>query len=86
MIWIEALIRNYRNRNVHDRISNNHHESVSESRHNGRGEENRLLGIIIADGDVIHRTHEVVNSQTARKSLNEEITSEQEKDHGKEAA
>jgi hypothetical protein len=76
MIWIEAPIRSYRNRSDHDSISNNHHhESVSESRHNGWGEEDRLFGILVADGDVINRTRPVVNRQAARNSPNEEITS-----------
>jgi len=44
---------------------------------------NANSGIIVADGDVINRAHQVVNSQAARKNINEEITSEQETDHGK---
>jgi hypothetical protein len=47
-----------------------HHDR--SQRHPGRGR------------DVIHRAHQVVNRQAVRRNTNEEITSAQEKDHGKE--
>jgi hypothetical protein len=40
--------------------------------------------ILVADRSESNRAHQVVNRQAARKNINEEITSDQEKDDGKE--